>query len=117
MTVGGLVAALPGQFTTMGEVFTVSCPEPLTPEIAALIAIGPPAATEVARPLPFTVATDGFALDQVGAGAPATAKPFASFAVAVNCWVVQRGIDAEAGSTETLATTCCTVTVKGALAT
>src|SRR5437763_494772 len=107
VTFTGFVAAVPGQFTTMGELFTVSCPEPITPLIVARIATGPPVLTLVARPLlPFTVATVGLALVQLGAGAEAITLPRASFGVALNCCLVQRGIDTVAGRTETLATTC-----------
>src|SRR5207237_909448 len=89
VTFTGFVAAAPGQFTTMGELFTVSCPEPTTPLIVARMATGPPVLTDVASPLPFTVATVAFALVQEGAGAEAIVLPRASFGVAVNCCVVQ----------------------------
>jgi hypothetical protein len=115
--VTGFVAAAPGQFTTIGEVFTVNCAEPVTAETVARMATGPPVLTDAARPFPSTVATAELALAQVGAGAAATTLPRASRAVAVNCCVVQRGMDAVAGSTETLATICWTVTAKAGLAT
>ena len=79
------MAAAPGQFTTMGELFTVSCPEPITLLIVARIATGPPVLTLVARPLlPFTVATVGLALVQLGAGAEAITLPRAPFGVALD---------------------------------
>src|SRR5438309_9709848 len=81
------------------------------------MATGPPVLTLVATPLlAFTVATFVFALVQVGAGAEAIEFPRASLAVALNLCVVQRGMDTVAGSTETIATTCCTITGNAELA-
>jgi hypothetical protein len=95
----------------MGEELTVSCASPNTLPTVALMAIGPPTLAPRARPLfGSTVATDGLALLQVAAGALATRLPRASRGVAANCCVVHRGIEMVAGNTETLATTCWTVT-------
>ena len=106
----------PGQFNTIGEAFTVNCAEPVTPDTVAWMATGPPVLTPVAK-FPFIVAMDGFALAQVAAGAPTTVLPRASLGVALNCCMVQRGIEAVAGSTATDVTTCCTVTVSAGLGT
>src|SRR6266568_6290191 len=110
VTLTGVNAAAELQFTVIGDELTVSCAEPILPATVAWIATGPPTFTAVARPLELTVATVPVAGLQVGAGAPATALPRASRAVAANCWVVQRGMDALGGSSETVATTCWTVT-------
>src|SRR6266702_665339 len=94
VTLTGVDAAAELQFTVIGDELTVSCAEPVTLPTVALIATGPPAVAPRARPFPSTVATEPVVGLQVGAGAPATAFPRASRAVAANCWVVQNGIDA-----------------------
>src|SRR5712691_10257697 len=114
----GIPVAVCGRFPSVfrqttdcpAQTLTVSCAEPILPATVAWIATGPPTFTAVARPLELTVATVPVVGLQVGAGALATALPRASRAVAANCWVVQRGMDAVGGSRETVATTCWTVT-------
>src|SRR6266852_5615816 len=110
VTLTGVNAAAEFQFTVIGDELTVSCAEPVLPATVAWIATGPPTLAPRARPLPSTVATEPVVGLQVGAGAPATAFPRASRAVAANCWLLQNGIDAVGGSSDTLATTCWTVT-------
>src|SRR3989442_11660533 len=88
VTLTGVRAAPEFQLTTMGDESTVSCALPDTPATVAVMEIGPPTFTAVASPLAFTVATGPLAGLQVGAGAPATAFPRASRAVAANCCVV-----------------------------
>src|SRR6267378_7082869 len=100
VTLTGTVAAAALQFTVMGDALTVSRPEPVLPDTVAWMATGPPLATPRASPAAgSTVATPVFPLLQLAAGALATRLPRASNGVAANCWVVQRGIDAVAGST------------------
>ena len=110
VTLTGVTAAAELQLTKMGEELTVSCADPALPAMVAWMATGPPGLTPRATPFVPTVATAVLALFQVGAGAPATRLPRASRGVAANCWVVQKGIDAVGGSTDTLATACWTVT-------
>src|SRR2546423_5002542 len=110
VTLTGVTDAPEFQLTTMGAEFTVSRAVPDLPATVAWMSTGPPTLTAVASPLELTVATVLADELQVGPGAPATAFPRASRAVAANCCVVQRAIDAVGGNTETLATTCWTVT-------
>src|SRR5690349_2032572 len=110
VTETGVAAAAELQLTVIGSEFTVSCAMPVLPAIVAWIATGPPTAAPRASPFESTVAMDPVATLHVGAGAEATTFPRASRAVPANCCVVQRGIDAVAGTTDTLATTCWTVT-------
>src|SRR5258708_4249464 len=96
------------QFTRIGDASTVSWAVPEAPPAVAVIATGPPTATPRARPFASTVAMAVLELLQVtGAGLPR-----ASFAIAANWIVVQRGIVADEGVTETEATACCTTTEK-----
>src|SRR5258708_29555274 len=96
------------QFTRIGDESTVSWAVPEAPPAVAVIATGPPRATPRARPFASTVAMAVLELLQVtGAGLPR-----ASFAIAANWIVVQRGIVADEGVTETEATACCTTTEK-----
>ncbi len=85
-----------------GTFVTVIEEVPLCPSLVAVI-IADPAATAVARPLAFTVATEAFELAQVTIR-PDRAFPLPSFGVAVSCAVWPTWIPAEAGVTATEAT-------------
>src|SRR6266513_2149363 len=69
-----------------GALATVTVAAPLWPSLVAVIVTGPPAATPVARPLALTLAMAPSLEVQV-TGRPASALPFASRAVALNCAV------------------------------
>src|SRR5712692_8500871 len=84
-------------------VVTVTDAMPLWPSLVAVIVTGPPAATPVTSPLPFTVATPKLPLAQVTTR-PDNGLPPASFGVAVSCSVLPACTDAVAGLTVTDAT-------------
>ena len=69
-----------------GALATVTVAAPLWPSLVAVIVTGPPAATPVARPLALTLAMVPSLEVQV-TGRPASALPFASRGVALNCAV------------------------------
>src|SRR6266853_1043568 len=76
---------------------------PLLPSLVAVIVTGPPAATPVTRPLPFTLAIV-LSLDCQVITRPVSGLPLASFGVAVSCTVPPTATLAEAGVTVTEAT-------------
>src|SRR5438093_182348 len=85
-----------------GTVLTVIAAVPLCPSLVAVI-VAAPAATPVACPAPFTVATAGLLLDQVTVRPP-SGLPNASRVIAAYCAVCPTPIVAVAGVTLTDAT-------------
>ena len=69
----------------------------ILPEVAVMVVVPPVMA--VARPLLFTVATEGFDELQVTCGVISTLVPSEYVPVAANCWVVPTGIPRLAGVT------------------
>ena len=77
---------------------TVKRVEPVTPfEVALMVAV--PTDTLVARPLLFTVATEGVSDAQVAFPVRFFVVPSEKVPVAVNCWVVPNAIEGSAGVT------------------
>src|SRR5258707_15710197 len=76
---------------------------PLLPSLVAVIVTGPPAATPLTSPLPFTPAIV-LLLDCQVTTRPVSGLPLASFGVAVSCSVAPTATLAEAGATVTNAT-------------
>src|SRR5256712_13967195 len=97
---------VPGGVTVIADV-------PLCPSLVAVIVIGPPAATPVTSPLPFTLAI-ALLLDCQGMTRPVNGLPFASLGVAVSCTVPPTATPAVAGETVNDATGT-RVTVKDAV--
>src|SRR5713101_5269720 len=89
--------------TGTGAAVTVTADVPLLPSLVAVIVTGPPAATPVTSPLPFTVAIDVLALAHVTTR-PDSALPLASRGVAVSCTVWPATTVAGDGVTSTDAT-------------
>src|SRR5213592_5257240 len=85
-----------------GTVVTAIAAVPLCPSLVAE-RVAEPGAMPVTSPLPLTVATDGFELDQLTAR-PESVLPLASLSVAASCCVWLTWIVAEAGVTATEAT-------------
>src|SRR5947208_13856164 len=85
-----------------GTVVTAIAAVPLCPSLVAE-RVAEPGAMPVTSPLPLTVATDGFELDQLTAR-PESVLPVASLSVAASCRVWPTWIVAEAGVTATDAT-------------
>src|SRR5436190_24216450 len=81
---------------------TVRAALPVCPSLVAVM-VAVPAATPVTSPLALTFATAAFERAHVTVR-PASALPFASFGVAVNCSVPPTGTLADAGLTVTDAT-------------
>jgi len=71
---------------------TVSTFDPLTLPIVAVTLVLP-AATAVAKPEPFTLATDGELEVQVTSELRSLLEPLLYDPVALNCWVPFTGID------------------------
>src|SRR4029077_2295124 len=82
---------------------TVTAAVPLCPSLVAVIVTGPPVATPVTSPLPFTLAI-ALLLDCHVIVRPVNGLPFASFGVAVSCTVPPIATLAVAGVTVTDAT-------------
>src|SRR2546425_12903276 len=82
---------VPGGVTVIADV-------PLCPSLVAVIVIGPPAATPVTSPLPFTLAI-ALLLDCQVMTRPVNGLPFASLGVAVRCTVLPTATPAVAGVT------------------
>src|SRR5438094_4884174 len=76
---------------------------PLWPSLVAVIVTGPPAATPLTSPLPFTLAI-ALLLDCQVMTRPVNGVPLASRGVAVSCTVCPCGTLPEAGLTVTAAT-------------
>src|SRR5205823_13972640 len=72
-----------------GTVVTAIAAVPLCPSLVAE-RVAEPGAMPVTSPLPLTVATDGFELDQLTAR-PESVLPLASLSVAASCCVWQIG--------------------------
>src|SRR5205814_2264545 len=88
---------------------------PLLPSLVAVIVTGPPAATPVTSPLPFTLAIV-LSLDVQVITRPVSGLPFASVGVALSCTVCPVATLAVAGATVTDATgALATVTVAAPL--
>src|SRR5438309_4264246 len=85
-----------------GTLLTVSAAVPFFPSLVAMM-VAEPTATPVTNPLAFTVATAVLLLDHVTTR-PASANPFASFGIAVNCTACPTITLAVAGVTVTEAT-------------
>src|SRR5947208_681074 len=88
---------------------TVIADVPLWPSLVAVMVTGPPAATPVTSPLPFTLATVALLADQVTVR-PVNTLPLASVSVAVSGCVCPACTLAAAGLTVTEATGTDTVT-------
>jgi len=88
--------------TTGGVTVNVIAALVTLPEVAVIFVV--PTATPVATPLLLIVATLLVPLAHVNVR-PVITFPFASFAVAVNCWVANTATDFEAGVTVMVATT------------
>src|SRR6266550_698112 len=86
-----------------GATVTVTVAVPLWPSLVAVIVTGPPAATPLTSPLPFTVAIV-LSLDCQVMTRPVNGLPFASRGVAVSCTVCPCSTLTEAGVTVTAAT-------------
>src|SRR5438552_43293 len=82
---------------------TVIAAVPLRPSLVAVIVTGPPAATPLTSPLPFTLAI-ALLLDCQVTTRPVNGLPFASLGVAVSCTVLPTATPAVAGVTVTDAT-------------
>src|SRR5205809_7758224 len=76
---------------------------PLCPSLVAVIVTGPPAATPLTSPLPFTLAI-ALLLDCQVITRPVNGLPLASRGVAVSCTVCPIGTLPEVGLTVTAAT-------------
>src|SRR5881392_3343213 len=87
---------VPGGVTVIADV-------PLCPSLVAVIVTGPPAATPLTSPLPFTLAI-ALLLDCQVTTRPVNGLPFASLGVAVSCTVLPTSTPAVAGVTVTDAT-------------
>src|SRR6266480_2356271 len=87
---------VPGGVTVIADV-------PLCPSLVAVIVTGPPAATPLTSPLPFTLAI-ALLLDCQVTTRPVNGVPFASLGVAVSCTVLPTATPAVAGATVTDAT-------------
>src|SRR5216117_487972 len=87
---------VPGGVTVIADV-------PLCPSLVAVIVTGPPAATPLTSPLPFTLAI-ALLLDCQVTTRPVNGVPFASLGVAVSCTVLPTATPAVAGVTVTDAT-------------
>src|SRR2546426_10057367 len=85
-----------------GTLLTVSTAVPFLPSLVAVM-VAEPTATPVTSPLAFTAATVVLLLDHVTTR-PASANPFASFGIAVNCAACPTITLAVAGVTVTDAT-------------
>src|SRR5205809_2896432 len=86
-----------------GATVTVTVAVPLCPSLVAVIVTGPPAATPLTSPLPFTLAI-ALLLDCQVMTRPVNGLPFASRGVAVSCTVCPCSTLTEAGVTVTAAT-------------
>src|SRR2546428_10994194 len=86
-----------------GATGTVTVAVPLCPSLVAVIVTGPPAATPLTSPLPFTLAI-ALLLDCQVMTRPVNGLPFASRGVAVSCTVCPCSTLTEAGVTVTAAT-------------
>src|SRR5437773_1992068 len=86
-----------------GATVTVTLAVPLCPSLVAVIVIGPPAATPLTSPLPFTLAIALLLACQVMTR-PVNGFPFASLGVAVSCNVLPTATLPDAGVTVTEAT-------------
>src|SRR5207247_704570 len=84
-------------------VVTVTAAVPLCPSLVAVIVIGPPAATPLTSPLPFTLAIALLLACQVMTR-PVNGFPFASLGVAVSCNVLPTATLPDAGVPVTEAT-------------
>src|SRR5256884_330637 len=94
---------VPGGVTVIADV-------PLRPSLVAVIVTGPPDATPLTSPLPFTLAI-ALLLDCQVTTRPVNGLPFASLGVAVSCTVLPTATPAVPGVTVTAATgTAVTVT-------
>src|SRR5438132_1181814 len=87
---------VPGGVTVIADV-------PLRPSLVAVIVTGPPDATPLTSPLPFTLAI-ALLLDCQVTTRPVNGLPFASLGVAVSCTVLPTATPAVAGVTVTDAT-------------
>src|SRR5216117_275264 len=87
---------VPGGVTVIADV-------PLWPSLVAVIVTGPPAATPLTSPLPFTLAI-AVLLDCQVTTRPVNGLPFASLGVAVSCNVLPTATLPDAGVTVTEAT-------------
>src|SRR5213078_1309227 len=87
---------VPGGVTVIADV-------PLRPSLVAVIVTGPPAATPLTSPLPFTLAI-ALLLDCQVTTRPVNGLPFASLGVAVSCTVCPIATVPELGVTVTAAT-------------
>src|SRR5436309_8078756 len=87
---------VPGGVTVIADV-------PLRPSLVAVIVTGPPAATPLTSPLPFTLAI-ALLLDCQVTTRPVNGLPFASLGVAVSWTVSPMATPAEPGATGTEAT-------------
>src|SRR5438552_15155252 len=94
--------ALPVALPTVAVV-TVTAAVPLRPSLVAVIVTGPPDATPLTSPLPFTLAI-ALLLDCQVTTRPVNGLPFASLGVAVSCTVLPTATPAAAGVTVTDAT-------------
>src|SRR2546421_8671378 len=86
-----------------GATVTVTLAVPLCPSLVAVIVTGPPAATPLTSPLPFTLAI-ALLLDCQVTTRPVSGLPFVSLGVAVSCTVLPTATPAVAGVTVTDAT-------------
>src|SRR2546427_3157243 len=86
-----------------GTPLTVMLAVPLCPSLVAVIVTGPPAATPLTSPLPFTLAI-ALLLDCQVMTRPVNGFPFASLGVAVSCNVLPTATLPDAGVTVTEAT-------------
>src|SRR5881396_555345 len=86
-----------------GTPLTVMLAVPLCPSLVAVIVTGPPAATPLTSPLPFTLAI-ALLLDCQVTTRPVNGVPFASLGVAVSCTVLPTATPAVGGVTVTDAT-------------
>src|SRR6184192_2451764 len=86
-----------------GTPLTVMLAVPLCPSLVAVIVIGPPAATPLTSPLPFTLPI-ALLLDCQVMTRPVNGLPFASLGVAVSWTVPPTATPAVAGATVTEAT-------------
>src|SRR5437899_6847130 len=86
-----------------GTPLTVMLAVPLCPSLVAVIVTGPPAATPLTSPLPFTLAI-ALLLDCQVTTRPVNGCPLASLGVAVSCTVLPTATPAVAGVTVTDAT-------------
>src|SRR5207249_7971932 len=86
-----------------GATVTVTLAVPLCPSLVAVIVTGPPAATPLTSPLPFTLAI-ALLLDCQVITRPVNGLPLASRGVAVSCTVCPIATVPELGVTVTAAT-------------